>query len=284
MKIKINGEEFNEVVQAAKSYRDEALFMLMEDKIIIRLYEPSDTAMYASMIPEDAMDVYERGEHPQIGLNLETLDDFTPDKDTELLMYIEDGKLHTVYDDMEYVMGMLHPDSVAGVPDPDSVPQVDPSVKIENDIDWIVDFAKEASRKILSDDNTTLYLAAVEGTMNLWVVEDDNQMALRKHWEDFDDYDIDWKGANTRSPAESFTIDEHPEDTRRMDALFSTTFIKNITIPDGESRVEFDNYFVIKFVTESENGVKHSWIIPPLLPTASKYDKIPESIIKERGV
>jgi hypothetical protein len=79
--------------------------------------------------------------------------------------------------------------------------------------------------------------------------------------------------------------DENPRKTKKVDCIFSTAFVRSISnIKDATYRIEIDHFTPIKVVAETDEDVRHSWIIPPRIPSSSTGDDatIPESALKGR--
>lgn len=280
MKIEMESSELYSVIEEANAYREEGLLQLMENGILIRMHDWSNTALYAGMIPKDAMESYDRGEFNEIGVRMDFLKDFLPDNSDNVTLTLEDTKMLIKGGDRQYRMGLKEPDSVAGVPD--QVPELDLGVTVENDPDWLLDFAQDSYSKIHNSKDEGFYISARDGALYLWANGDVNDVDEAIHWEDFDDYDTDWANCVQEDNAGAKKLGYTPEDDHIVHTMISTAFLRPIKKVEGTTRIEFDDWTPMKIVTEKDNGIKHSWMIPPRLPTQDTPAEIPDRIIRDR--
>lgn len=282
MRIVIDGEELYESLDAASGYRDEILFNLLDKGLLGRVHEYSDTAIYANLIPKDAMEVYEPGEIKKLGVDLEMFKRFIKGCKTDVEITHNKGRINVSYDNKSYYMGLIDPKSVKGVPDIN--PQLDLPVKVEGDHGWLTDFADETYSKIFGREDSAIFIRYENGVIYLWGKRDDSEMSEHFHIEDFEDYDINWEYATDNRDITHGDIEYHPKEAEIANNIIATQFLRPINVDGGKARVEFGDYQPLKVVVEKESGVKHSWIIPPRIPSKDKHARVPERLINNRTV
>lgn len=284
MKVKMDAKELYEVLDAAAGYRDEALLNFMDGGILTRVREYSDTSIYSCLIPKDVMEEYEQGEYDGLGVDIERLKDFVPKKETPVTLELVNHKLHISHGNREYTMSLINPEDVNGVPD--QVPDIDLGIKVFGETDWLIDFANESYSKIFNNEHSGMYIAVKGGMLYLWSNYDDTEMSEAHHLEDFDDFKADWQNCANKDKVKEGgrELNYLPKDDQELHLIVSTQFLKPISKIDGDSRVEFDNHSPLKVVTETESGIKHSWMIPPRLPSTNTRATVPDSIIKDRSL
>lgn len=286
MKIKIDARELYQVLDAAAGYRNEGLINLMQDKILLRMHEEANTALYACLVPESAMIEYSRGEYNRLGVDIEDLKSLIPNREGDTVTLERDGaKLLVQAGSREYRIGLIDPDNISGVPEQN--PTLDLPITVRGSPEWLLNFTNDAYQNIHGKDDDDIYFSCRDGLLYLWSHEktSGNEIADRFHWEDFDDYSIDWSKADKCGVADEEIVKYDPVDDHVVNTMMSSTFIRPIVeFDDAEARVEIGNWGPIKIVYETTEGVKHSWMIPPRIPEESQVSAIPQRIIKDRSV
>lgn len=281
MRLKAPADEIRNVLNAATDLRDECVLNLRSEGILIRVEDESQTSMYSSFIPKDVLDEYERGEHPRIGIYNDKMADALPSGNNDVVITFTDaGKFSIVRGSREYTVPPIDPDQVKG--DPEKVPDLSmPVSAIFNEDDTVMDFVKEAHTYVHDRKGGGFFISANEGAMYLWTKKDDYELKEVIHWEDLADYNISWSDATTDSKG-SMPID--PTQEKRIEALLSLELVKPVDLVGDTIEISWGNGMPLKAVTQSAEGIKHSWIIPPRFPTQSETKKIPDSVITERAV
>lgn len=280
MRFEIKSKELKNVLDAANGYRDECILDLRSQGILLRIQDESNSALYSSFIPDDIMDDYDRGEHPRIGIYTEKMYNVLPSTDDVITVELTDrGKIEVVAN-RKYTLPPIDPDTVSGVPD--KVPDLSLPVQVVSEPDWLMEFISE-SRSYIHDGKKggSFFLSANEGIVMLWSKKDDWELEDTLHWEDFNNYDIDWSKA-TQDSKGSMPI--NPQEERRIECLLSLDLTKHMKFYSDKVEFSWGNGMPLKAVSESEEGIKHSWIVPPRFPTDSEHNKIPDDVLKKRAV
>lgn len=277
MKFTLPSEELYDILSSASGYHEEAVFKLKEDKILIRVQDESQTALYSSLIPGNVLSEYKKGEHPRIGFYIEETLKALPNDDTSVTVELDGPRILLSVGSREYRTPNIDPDAVNS--EPDTVPKLDLPVEIYLNPDKLLSFIDDAARHVYSSDSGYYFIRAQEGAMYLWSKKDDYEISDYFHWEDFDDYDIDWKNASGMD-----NMPGNPIEEKRISAILAIPLTKPISPSNDIVKMEMGHGMPLKMVSESDAGVKHSWIVPPRFPTNSQASEIPERIIKDRNV
>lgn len=277
MRFKIEAEELSNVLNAASAYQEEAVLNLKEKGILVRVHDKSQTAVYNSLIPASALGEYEIGEHPRIGIYVDRMNDIIPTTSDDVLVELEDYKININFGGRDYKLGNIDPDQVSGTPE--MVPALDLPINITLDPNKITDAIDEVANHVYGGEGGDYFIQAQEGVLIIWGKQDDFEFTEHFHWEDFEDYDIDWQAA---TPSDS--MPGNPSETKKMINIFSVDLTKDMTFFSDTARLEMGHGMPIKMVSESDTGIKHSWIVPPRFPKQGQVSEIPQRVIKERSV
>jgi len=283
MKMEIQADRLYDVFNSLNEYRDELLINMSEKGMVIRVNEMSNTALQAAFIPSESMEVWEVGEFPRIGIDVSRIIDYVSsvNDDTVTFEIVQSaGKLYKLQldaDNREYKFPMTDPDQVSGVPD--QVPDLDTSVKITNDFSFISDFINDYDKGMGDKKNGYMYLSARDGLFYMWTDSDDSEMAERIHWEDFDDYDIDWSNVDHYEGSPHDESEEHITDCIMSMGYLDSTIVNTDTV-----NIYLDNHYPMKITSNWECGIKQSWMIPPRFPNDENRITLPERIIKPRSL
>lgn len=282
MKIQINAKEFSDVLDSATAYRDEGLFNLERDGILLRVHEYSNTALYATFIPDDSMDEYDRGEVNRLGVDLEWLEQFVPSIDEMITIEMtpDESGLNRLYvhtPNRTYSTGLIDPDEISGIPE--QAPDIEYPVTITMDPDDLMDFVSDAGKIRGSSDSGSFVLSAREGIFYMFSSYDDNEITDCTHWEDFDDYEINWQDA---SPSEHSP--HNPAEDNIIETFMSINLTDQMSHSTDEIRLQFGHMIPMKVVGRSESGILHSYLVPPRYPTSGERSTLPERVIRSRSV
>lgn len=282
MRLKMNAKELYSVLDSADKYRSEGLFNLTGRGLLCRVHDASNTALYAMFIPEGAMDEWEAGEFPKIGLNFERILDFLPNKDTDVVLEVKEveGSLYKMImhvQNREVRIPLLDPETVEG--HPDQIPELEHPVHIKNDFDFFSNFISDF-KKIGSSSTSGAYCASArDGMFYLWGKSDDQEIIERIHWEDFDEYELNWDVAKPSDVGQP-----NPSDDHAVDAFMSADFTADIKTNGDETHIYIGNHYPMKVVSHYESGVRQSWTIPPRIPANDERATLPERVITDRSL
>jgi len=280
MRVKAPANEIRDVLKAASDLRDESVLNLRSEGILIRVEDESQTSLYSSFIPSDVLSEYDTGEHPRIGIYNDEMANALPSGDQDVVIEFDDGKFSIIAGPREYTLPPIDPDQVKG--DPEKVPDLTlPVSAIFNNDSTIMNFVDEAHKYVYNQNGGGFFISANEGALYLWSKKDDYKLKEVIHWEDLEEYSIAWDDASKDSKG-SVPID--PQEEKRIEALLSLELVRPIELVGDKIEISWGNGMPLKAVTESEKGIKHSWIIPPRFPTNTETKKIPDSVIAERAV
>lgn len=282
MKIEINAGELSDMLDSATAYREEGLFNLEPDGILLRVHEYSNTALYATFIPDDAMEEYDRGEFNRLGVNLEWMDDFVPSKDSTITLEVKQDssgleRLYIHTSNRTYSTSLIDPDQVSGVPE--QIPDIEYPVTITMDPSDFMDFVSDAGKIRDDADSGSFVLSAREGLFYLYSSYDDSEVTDKLHWEDFDDYELDFDAAH---PSDGSP--HNPNQDKIIETFMSLGLTNSMNHNTDEIRVQFGHMKPMKIVGRSENGIMHSYLVPPRIPTDDEKATLPERVIRTRTV
>lgn len=276
MKLKINGGDLKDVIDSLQgTLNDDAVFKFKEDRILIKSADPGGNMMVAVLIPEDAMDTYDKGNLDKMGFDLETMDNFLASKTKPFSISYDGDKLHYAQDGMKLSTRGIEPDYVEGKVD--STPQLDYAVEFEGDVSWIFDFIKRLDSTVGTDH---WFISPRDGAIYVYGEKDDTSMSDFEHWEDFDDYSIDWSKA--RIPDDVNVPD--PEEEHVTTNIYSLNYAKNFNKVSDHATVYLDNHGPIRIVFETDAGVKISTILTPRIPSNDGRATLPDGVAEERGL
>lgn len=280
MNLKIKAEEWKNVVEATKGFRDEALLEFRDRGILIRVHDESNTGLYNCLIPKEATEEYSSGNLDRMGFHVDDMSDIVPSSDEVILIehIHDDGNYVVSVGGRQYKTPNIAPDMVEGVPD--KVPSnLSFSVTIKNDSDWLLDFIKDSYDYVFNKSGGSFWMSANEGVLVLWASKDDYELRETFHWEDFTDYNVDWDEA---TPDKDKSMSVNPNEEKRIEVLMSIPLTKNMKFFTDNVVIEFGHGMPIKAVSETEEGIKHSWIVPPRFPKQTGYTKVPDDVIPSR--
>jgi hypothetical protein len=282
MKITIKGSILSTVLNSALGYQDECLLNLEREGIIVRVRHSSDAGFYASMIEEEAIEEYDRGQYNKLGIRMQNVLDFIPNDDTTVTISIVEGRLCVNRGDREIYMSTIDTDAIHG--NPDSIPDINNPVVIHDGVEWVVDFAQDAYSYIFSNDDEAVIISARDGMLYLYAGDEMDELVEKKHWEDFDDYSIDWSSCSESGQCRPEDVNYSPEEDHVVNTIVSTKFLRPIMDVDGETAISMDNHMPFKAVTTTDYGVKHSWFVAPRIPSQGKALDIPDRVLEDRGL
>jgi hypothetical protein len=284
MKIQIKkSQDLYEVVAAAAQYSDESVFKLKSAGIIQELEHPSGASAYASLIPESAMETYDVDHGTEIGVRIGDIEGIIPNTDDPVTLDIGQGRgIHRIKMSVAgrtYTVPLTDVSDVAQIPE--SVPNLDLPIKIYGDDDWIMDFITEAQSYVFDgNDRGHFWISASDGVLQLYSSRDGYELAETIHWEDFDDYEINW---DELSPPNKKGIDiRDPTEQKRAEVLLSLNLTSDINVFGEQARLGFGHAVPMKVVCQTETDVKATWFISPRFPASGELGKVPDRVIEDR--
>lgn len=283
MHLTIPSEELHKVLKATSVFRDEAIIQFKKQGMMLRVQDESGTGLYNTLIPESSMSSYERGEYSRLGIHVEDMLNFIPKIEDDITLELESSgtnKFMMSVGSREFRAPAIDPEYVKG--EPEMVPNLDMPIKVKMDPDSLLNFVSDTYSHVFNETEDAHYFIEVrEGAMHLWSKRDDYELYEWFHMEDFDDYSIDW---DATSPAKSENMPGNPSEEHKAVTIMSSALTKDIMLFSDIARLEIGHGMPLKMVSETENGVKHSWIVPPRFPTQGGTTEIPERVINERTV
>lgn len=281
MKFTIDRDKLHSVVKGAKATgRPEAVIWLKDDRWLMKCISKSDVVMFGAAITDKVMDDYERGDMDELGIGLDKMDSFlasrNDDKVTVELIETK-AKVHK----LELSCGnsgigipVIAPEYVEGKAQ--QAPDIDYCVSFTGDIKFLTNFVKESDNVVGS---SSFMISPREGLMYLYSVADDTDNWERKHWEDFDDYSIDW--------SKGFYEADHyknPEEDHAVDSMLSVDWFKGIELISDEGTVFVDNHAPVKILFDTEEGMKASYFVSPRIAADGEVSRLPNRIVKDRSL
>lgn len=275
----MSGNKLTDILSAASSYRDEGLIKIKDDRILIKVMDPSESGQFACLIPETATYGFEPRGVNSIAVNYELLSDFIPNTDEDVILEYEQynnvNKLSVRYGESEVRVGTIPQDEVADVQA--SIPDFDMPVKFVADPDILFEFTSKCNKIGIPD----FMISPREGTFYLYGRKDDNEVIERIPWEDFNSYDIDWSKGNI---PEDFNNPPNPSETHAVDVILSRELVEAMAFWTDRAMFHIDNHMPIKAVFEDEDGIKVSWLLAPRIPEDKQSGTLPDNVIQERGL
>lgn len=271
MKFQMEGREIYNIFDSAdKLSTDEAVVKFKDDRWLMKGKDGSNTILFAVMVPEDAMKQYQKRGIDRIGARFGPIKDFTP-KNSQLCTFeFKDSKLHATDGDFSAKMPTT---AINAVKYPvEKVPSVDAPIVIQGDLDKIMD-AVTRIENITGTDH--VFISARENNIYVWGKHDASSADKVIPMEEFDNKQVDWSKAS-----DSEIADYDAEKDKRTETIMSIELLKSIKQIADEGTFYLGNHNPMKFVFESEAGVKMSWIITPRIPSPDKRSSIPQEIIE----
>lgn len=284
VKIQVKSRELYSILDAASSYNDESVLKLREDGIMQEMVDSSNTAAFASLTPEKAFETYGVDEEVRIGVRVDEMLSILNKNDDIVTMDLDVGQgVHRAIirvDGREYSIPLIDVDSVSQIPD--NIPTLNLPIKIYGEVDWLLDFVTEAQDYIYNGSQGNYWISAQEGLLYLFSKRDDYEMNEKVHWEDFDDYEINWSRLKEDQQQSMGILD--PSEKRRAETLMSIDLTKAVGSYGDKTRVEMGHGMPLKVVSQTEEGTKFSWILPPRFPKEGQRNKVPERVFTDRSV
>lgn len=281
MKIEIPGETLLNIFNAANQLDDDGILIFRDDSVLLKMSDPSESLMFASLIPESAMKSYEKGDTDQLGLDFEKFTDIIPNTEDIIQFEFNSEGMHKIiirYNDSEYRTRGL---DIGGInKPPEKLPTFEYPVIIQHDPDIIYnEFINDCQMVGLK----SYIMSPREGMMYLYSRQDDDEVIKRLHWEDFENYQIDWsKGEDKDESNIENALD--PNADHGVDTMLSVDLTNDILYWTDTVTTYIDNHMPMKTTFEDEQGIKISWILAPRIPTEGKVSELPDHVIKERGL
>lgn len=281
MRMKLEEKILYHVVKGAESTGlEEGLIRFKEDRWILKCQTASGEQLFAAMVPESDMEEYDKGGVDSIGINFQQVKKvLSNSSDSIVVEFFEDNagihKLRLIQDNSYLNVGLVDEDFISGTDT--EAPNLDWVVEINGDISFIKDFVDKSDKVIGSGD---FMIGAREGTMYLFSEQDDSSAYEILHWEDFDDYSINWDNG-------LYNGDGHnPPEDHAMDVILSVEWTKNIHYVSDDATLMLNNHAPMKIVFDTEGDWVASYFISPRVVGSDSGTKetVPEDLIEKRGL
>lgn len=276
----MEGKILSNILGSAKEFSDEAAIDFHDDRWMLTLKDDSGSAMFASVVPEEAMDEYNRDGVETVGVNLTELDDFVPGKQTPVELAHTDfrgvNKFVVKEGDTEIRLPAVSLHDIGSRVE--EHPSTQSAIQIWAKPDFLEDFISDAD-KIGAE---FFVMSAREGLLYLYAKADDKEVIEKIHWEDFLEYDIDW--------SKGMKIDEvpdavpNPTEDRIMEVFLNLDFGKMLNFWEDRIRIDMNHHLPFKTVFQSDSEIKCSYIIAPRIPETGSdtLTTIPEEALSDR--
>jgi len=292
MRLKMNGGDLEKLLKSVKgTERDECLIEFKEDRVVTKAADAGGSMMVAALIPEDAMEEYEQGnlqtsdgEENKLGIHVDRLINFIQSSSSNVLFEIDDQTHKITYsqEGAELQTRGIVPDAVEGKTN--KVPGMEWSCQFTGDIKWLFDFWDRLDNIV---DTSSWMISPRDGAIYVYGERDDTSLSEYQHWEDFDDYNIDWDTARTPSDVgkgSAHTGVSDPSEDHGVDSIFSLDYAKSFNRVRDKATVYLDNHAPIRILFETDNGVKISVILSPRIPSSDSRASLPEDVDQNRGL
>jgi len=289
MKLKMNGGDMLDILSSVKGTdQNELLLEFKNDRVITKTADPGGNMMVATLIPPESMDEYEQGNlktsdgrSNQLGIHVDRLSNFIEERDKDLKFTIDDDthKISYRQEGSELNTRGIIPDAVEGKTN--KVPSMDWACEFTGDIEWLFSFWDKLNTIVNTDH---WMISPREGAIYVYGYKDDTSMNEYQHWEDFDDYRIDWDIARTPKDVGDHDDARNPSKEHAMDSIFSLDYAKSFNRVQDKATVYLDNHAPIRILFETDNGVKISVILSPRIPASGSSATLPEEVDKNRGL
>lgn len=277
----MSGSKLNDIFNSASQYRDEGILKINEERILIKVMDPSESAQFACLIPKHAMYEFDDRGVRQIAVNYDDLTDFIPSGEVEVEVEYEQfnnvNKLAVRYGGSEVRVPTIVESDVPDVQA--SMPDFDMPIKITANPEFMLDFIGKCNKI----DTDHFMMSPREGIFYLYGRKDDSEVIERIPWEDYIDYDIDWDKGNVPNKTD-INNPTNPSETHEVDVMLSCDLAGDMMFWTDVAVFHIDNHMPIKAVFEDDEGIKVSWMLAPRLPTDGEVMQLPENVIEQRGL
>lgn len=282
MKMTIDGGLLLDLLKASEAVVEgepkECLMELHDDRWVMKVKDASDVLMFACRVGREAMEEYTKTTRDEIGFDIQKVQDAIGTRTEPVTLEVIEKKgtvpLSVRQQGFDARIGLVNTDYVEAATD--KVPNIDYAVSATGDLSWLTGFVNRADKLIGGE---SYIISPRQGMLYLYAGADTDSMSLSYHWDDFDDYSIDWSKGFQH---DNYGVD--PETEQGVDALFSIDWTKAMEMVSDEGTVFIDNHAPLKILFDLGDGVDASYFISPRIPTGDSIETLPEDVKKERGL
>lgn len=272
MILTMEGEEIYDIFNSAnKLSSDEAVAKFKDNHWLMKAKDGSNTVLFAVMVPRDAMKEYQKRGVDKLGLDFDDITNFTPKKAVETSLEYKDNRLYAEAGNEQAVLPTIALDSVKYPVE--QVPNVDAPVVIKGDYGRIVDAANRIEDVTETDH---VFVSVRPNNLYIWGRKDARSMKKVIPLDDFENVNFDWSKAEAKTAG-----DYNPQEEKGTETIMSIELLKTVRQIGDSATMHLGNHNPMKFVFESDEGVKMSWIITPRIPSQDKTNRIPEEIVED---
>lgn len=269
MFIEMNAGDLKEVIRSVEAtQQDEGVLLLKEDKWLMKAVGDATVLMFATLVPEDAMIEYEKGDTDEVGIRLSDITDMIDDTSDPITLELENKKLIIEHGGYEASVPTIDPSVVSGVAR--QSPDADHCVSFDMDFSRFTSFLSKADNVA---DTGHYFMSAREDGLYLYAEHDNSEVRKRYAWDSMDNVAIDF--AAGQSPPQG---GHDPAVDAAVDTILALDFTQRINEIASTARFHIDNHYPVKFVFETESGIKGSYILSPRMPGGDSMVTPPDRV------
>lgn len=272
MRQVINSGDMLSAIEAGESaYVDEGVMVLKESKWMMKTISADKVILAAVLVPEDAVDEYEKGAEDYVGLQFDHFYNFIESKTSSLEIQVDGREMHLYEGDDHVRLATIDPEAVSsGIP---SAPDLTYEVKATGDISSMMSFFNKI--KNYNEDASVMISPRDEG-MYMYADGDNWMLDRMVEWDSFDDYNIDWEANKGNENPHGI----NPPEDEGVDVIQGVQNLLDITKPDNEATIYIANHMPTKLLFELDSGIKISYIISPRLSDDDERMTLPDRVIE----
>lgn len=283
MKFKMEQGTLHDLLKAAHKAtgRDEGLLEFKDSGWMLKCKSEDTVIIFVTKVPDSEMEEYERGGVDTLGFRFNQFLKFLGTNDNTVTFETHQtsagvNKLRASKGNKTAEIPLVDSEFIEGVPD--TVPSLEWPVHFSGDVKFIKKFINDARN--ITGKKGAYFVSPREGMLYLYSSHDDSRYWESFHWEDFDDYDIDWSEGDQEKD-----LYMNPPEDKAMDSMFSLEWSNDLYFMADEGRVSVGNHKPMRIVFNTGNDIRAAYIIAPRLPTKdNKTATLPEDIIEKRGL
>lgn len=258
MKIQIEQKKLYNILKGVEAVdQDETVLKLKDDRWLIMCRSESDVVMYGSVVPEDCMEDYERGDMAKVGINTSPILDYISKSSDTVTLSLEESSGGVRKLKMSKGKGgaiempMINPEYITGVM-ADS-PSLEWEVEFTGDVSFLEDFISRSDNIIGSG---SFIISPREDKLYLYSEYDDSSTYEKIDWDEFDDV-------------------ESVSDVRTM---LSVEWASALYFMRDEANIQIGDNIPMKIIFDLGDGAKSSYIICPRIDSDDNTSKVPDRV------
>lgn len=273
MEMEINGGKLLDGMKAIKAtLNDEALITLKDDRWMVKSMDEAEVLMSAILVPESAMESYDKGGYDRVGVEIDKITNFVRSKSDTIKLWMEERALHMSDGSDHARIATVDPDSVKG--HMQAAPNINFEVMVDGSPDSLLDFISRQGDIVNS---STYTLGAREQGIVIYADGDNGSMDRGIEFDEFDDYNIDWSVDNGTDTEGSHT----PSEDKAIDVIMSADITSQLKTPYDTCKMFIANQSPMKFLFEEEDSdMKISFIQAPRIDNKGR-STIPDRTVEE---